>query len=122
MNAGQRPWDSDHLFLTTAKRIITDAKASLILVTHPKKGAQGSGLDDLAGGATYQRFAQTVLWLEYVEAKEGFFKSSAGLVSESYNRILQIRKARESKGQGLKIGFWFNGETFKSIERGVLEK
>ena len=38
--------------------------ASLLLVTHAKKGSKMVGLDDLAGGASYQRLAQCILWIE----------------------------------------------------------
>ena len=121
MDAGREQWTADLNFLIKCKRIITDFGASLILVTHPKKGAKTSGLDDLAGGAAYQRFAQTVGWLEFVEEQEANFGKSMGVVRETYNRQYQIRKARNSSGLGLRVGFMFDAATFCSIERGVIQ-
>ncbi len=121
MQAGGKQWETDHKFLIAAKRAITAAGATLILVTHPKKGEKSGDLDDLSGGSTYPRFAQTVLWLMAKDLSPGLFQGTAGADNADYNRILQVRKARESFGQNVEIGYFFDSKTFRSIERGPFQ-
>ena len=126
-------WIADQEFMFATKRVLTRYGASLILVTHPKKGSgRNAGMDDLANGAAYSRFAQTVLWIERVdEPKNMVVKSSeVSLLGESHsltdevkvNRIVKILKATNSRGSGSRIAMDFSGETLCFRELGVIVK
>lgn len=128
MSASDKGWIDDHRFLIKAKQIMRNYGASLLLITHPKKGATGSGkssVDDMAGGATYQRFSQTIMWIETKPDEEvGQFltpsqEHPSARVNHRYNRLIQIRKARNGRGAGKAIGFRFDGSKFKSSEIGI---
>ena len=124
----QQPWIDDHKFMMAAKSILRTSQTSLVLVTHPPKSGgkkekdKGWG-DDVAGGVSYLRFAQTVLWLENMSQGETVEYMTAFGESEGFvNRKLQLRKTRNSKGQGHVIGFFFNGKTLKFEERGIVDR
>ena len=124
MEGGDKQWQADHRVVIAAHQIATEYDASVILVTHPRKGqkgAAGNKLDDMAGGATYQRFSQTIVLLTNLpEPKSGDFGVTTGRTTDVYNRVLEIHKARNSWGQWKKVGFEFNAETFCSRECGLL--
>jgi hypothetical protein len=95
----------------------------VVLMTHPKKGGRtGKGMDDMAGGSAYQRFTQSVLWLESLEEPKGMKVAPYQLPPEwkSVNRTIHIRKARNGRGVGHKIAFDFCGETMRFTELGVV--
>ena len=125
-----RPWIDDHKFMRTAAKIIKQSQSSLVLVTHPPKnsgvmrgGKEKGWGDDVAGGAAFLRFAQTVLWLEYMpEAESVEYLTKHGIAEGMINRRLQLRKTRNSDGQGYVIGFFFNGKTTKFEERGIVDR
>lgn len=121
MDTGDKQWVADRKFLTKARQIVRDREASLVLVTHLKKGAQGNGLDDLAGGAAYPRFAQTVMCLEYNDERTRSFNKGMTTMDDVFNRRLHISKARNAPGQGLVIAYHFNRENFCSREVGILD-
>ena len=103
----QRPWEADQNFIVAARKIIGAAGASLVVVTHPRKGAKGSsGWEDLAGGAAWSRFTDTVIWLERPEEPERVLCQTAafGRQSCTINRRIRVCKARNGAGYGLKIG------------------
>ncbi len=114
------------------KPILRRFGASLILVTHPRKGTKGttSTLDDLGGGAAYSRFSQTVLWLkQHKPAKEvtiklGSNSDVAGVypmtISERVNRTLLVAKSRNGPGSGWSIAMNLQGGTLRFIERGIV--
>jgi len=125
-----RPWDDAQRFLQTVKPILDRHGASLVLVTHPKKTKQKdkpSTLDDLAGGAAWQRFAQSILWMvRHDEPKTVTVKNigSAMPIAEQdrINRTLRIMKARDGKGAGWQLGFDFDLQTLRFYERGAIVK
>lgn len=119
MDVGKMQWIEDMKFLIAAKRLVSRYGASLILVTHPKKGTPGGGLDDIAGGAAYVRFSRTVLWFDRLELSTDTFRYKGSEVQHPVNRELEIRKARDSYGAGHKIGFFFDSATFCSTECGL---
>jgi hypothetical protein len=119
MDCGKNQWIEDLKFLTKAKRMMSEAGASLILVTHPKKGAAFQSMDELAGSAAYPRFSRTVLWLEASDEETGSFRGTMGSNSANYNREMKIRKARESWGNGKSVGFFFDKDTFLTRECGI---
>lgn len=122
--ASAKPWIDDLSFLMRCKSIVRQYGASLVIVTHPKKGRKGGmSLEDLAGGAAFSRFSQTVLWIEYLEelkamdvAIDGF---SGATQQVHVNRVVRIRKARNGPGTGLNVGFQFDGNTFTFVEHGI---
>lgn len=117
----KEPWVEDSDFLMKAKAIIREYGASLILVTHPKKGSKAAGMGDLSGGAAYQRFAQTILWIQAHEiAKLVTIETFNGCRKVKVNRTIRICKSRNSYGVSMNIGFHFDGGTFRSIEEGVI--
>ncbi|QNN24940.1 AAA family ATPase [Planctomycetales bacterium ZRK34] len=125
-----RPWDDAQRFLQTVMPILDHYGASLVLVSHPRKGKQRgaiSTLDDLAGGAAWQRFAQCILWLErHDEPRDVTVKGFAGLLhatsNESINRTLRVMKARNGRGAGWQLAFDFDPETLRFHERGAIVK
>lgn len=125
----RKQWDADRDLMAALKSIAVRRGASIMLVSHPSKGAPSSGnmLDSLAGGAAFQRAAQTVLWLEHLAAPmEDAIIHGASLTfrpdaDEPVNRILHLSKARNGRGQGQKLAFHFDPKTLRSKELGVLE-
>jgi len=116
-----RPWVQDQRFLIRAKQIIRRTGARLILVTHPKKGRQPGrlGLDDVAGGASWQRFAQTVLWLErFADSKTFEVQSAFGPTTATVNRMLHVCKARNGPGGGLRLAMHMD-RTLRLREAGI---
>lgn len=117
----------DQAFIGRMKRIVEEHQVSAILVTHPKKNPQGSGMDDLAGGTAYTRFVQTVLWYEqHGDDKQSTVKQVTpwGDTTSTIhtNRSLALRKTRNGRGAGLKLAFEFDPKTLRSKELGVVVK
>jgi len=118
----EEPWVADQRFLVECKKAIRRYGASLILVTHPRKGSKGAvGLDDLAGGAAYQRFSQAILWIEkFAEPKDVTIKGDCGRYVTSINLSVHICKASNARGHGLRLGFNFEGATLQFAEQGIV--
>jgi len=117
-----KPWVADLKFMMAVKKSLRENGASLILITHPKKGvgtANGKpgSMDDLAGGAAYQRFAHTVLYLEPCDSKDIDVQFMQGryMVTgvRTVNRYLITHKARNGRGTGARFGMFFNGGTLR---------
>jgi len=119
-----KPWIFDTKFLMAAKAAVRESGASLILVTHLKKGKQGAfGLDDLAGGAAYQRLAHCILWIErHREPKECLVKTDVGRIQMDVNRTMHICKARNGPGAGLQLAYKFDGSSLLFSEQGIITK
>lgn len=119
--ATEKPWVEDLKFLMEVKSTAVRFGCSIILVTHPKKGSKQSSLHDMAGGAAYQRFSQTVIWVQRLDkSKYQKIRTDYGTRSARINRIVQLHKTRNGMGAGLKIGFFFDGATLRSEERGIV--
>lgn len=103
----EKPWISDNAFLQNIKRTATEYSCSIILVTHPTKTTSFPDMNQLAGSAAYARFSQSILWLEAHDYKDSTIKMATGSIEESHNRTLHILKARNGRGQGMKLGFEF---------------
>lgn len=119
---GERQWQDDLEFMMAVKAAVREHDASLVLVTHPKKGRKHAiGLDELAGGAAYQRFSQTVLWLEHhATPKEVVIHSGQGTASAVINRTVHMAKTRNGRGAGLSVGLNFDPETLLLREVGTI--
>jgi len=118
-------WQADHTFMARVETILKPANASLVLVSHPKKasGPQRSGpptMDDLAGGAVYQRAARTVLFLSGKPDVVQCRVSGFGVQSAEINKRLSVTKARNGSGMHKDIGFRFDPATLRFAEMGEI--
>lgn len=122
--ASPKPWIDDQQFLFEVKPVLERTGASLILTTHPRIGQAGKpSLSGMAGGASYPRFSQCVLWLRNLE-KEQTGRAWDGYAHHpiKYRQTLQIRKARNGKGQGKFIAVGLNFQNLCFDEFGVVEE
>ncbi len=106
-------------------RMLEQSGASMILVTHPKNMSRVGPkrppmLDDLAMSQAFQRFTQTVLYLQPHDPFNITVKKPAPEpdAQEQINRTVRIMKARLSWGGGMCVGMWFNRETLTTEEVG----
>jgi hypothetical protein len=126
-DAGKDRYVADQRFILRVKQSIRATGARLILVTHPKQGKGGAmGMDGMAGGAAYQRFPHTVLWVEPLKKPEDRNVSlwtQAGQIASirTVNRKVCIFKARNGGGSGREIGMWFEPQSFAFTDMGVLQ-
>lgn len=121
MAKGKFGFLDDEEFLYGAKHAIEAAKASLLVVTHPRKAKQGDFeviMDDLAGGASYSRFSQCIMYLQAHEMRSENVKTSFGVTEASCDRTMIIFKARNAAGHGKKIGFEFDPASLTLSEKG----
>ncbi len=120
-DAGEREWQAAQRFMIECKPILRKHGSSLILVTHPRRGAMGNTqLDDLASGMSYTRFSQTVLSYEYEEPTGEIVETPQGSVTANINRKIHVRKARLGIGQYAALGFYFNPKTLLAEECGII--
>lgn len=116
---------ADSEFVNSVKRTARNHPVSILLVMHPRKG-HGSGpgtLDDLAGGAAYQRLAHAVLWLEFHKPPVTKLVSlSTGRMEIEFNRTMHLIKSRNAVGAHLGLAFGFDGTTLRTSEYGVILK
>lgn len=119
--AGADRWLADDAFVMETKGLITRYGASLILVTHPRKGnvVKKSG-HDMGGGAAYFRFSSTSLWLNRLKKPKRFtVYGPCGPDVVDTDTLIEIHKARESKGTGQEIAVQF-GDGLHYTELGVV--
>lgn len=117
-----KPWIQDASFLGKIKRIAGDYGCSVVLVTHPAKSFSGPDMNQLAGGAAYSRFSQSILWLETHEPKTSRIKGAVGTADCEHNRTVRILKARNARGTGFRLAFQFSSESLTLNELGVIIK
>jgi hypothetical protein len=113
-------WEEDNGFLHNVKRTAVDYGCSVMLVTHPVKTVRHADLAQLAGGAAFQRFAQTILWLESHGDKSSKVKMACGTATVRHNRTLHLLKARNGKGQGVRLAFNFESTSLTLKELGIV--
>lgn len=121
--AGKERWVDDENFMMGAQKAATDAGASLILITHARKGNRPGAPSghDMANGAAYWRFADTTLWLiRHRDPVDVNIKTQLGLKPMQLDTFCQIQKARNGRGRGLELGFNF-GHDLLYAEQGVVE-
>jgi hypothetical protein len=119
------PWIQDKRFLTKIKNTAKHYRTSVIVVTHSKKAnrPKAPSLNDLAGGAAYQRFAHNILWIEKHKAKKtGLVLTPAGRVEMEFNRTIHICKTRNGPGAGLRLAYTFSGKDLLFSEQGIIVK
>lgn len=123
-----KSWAEDLEFMMNVKAIAVQYNCSVVLVTHPKKGAnkqkdtQYGSVDDAAGGAAFGRFCQTMLWLKFLKNDKHYTVQKTHGVQEveTCNRILCIAKSRNGSGAGRMVGFYFNPKTLMYEEKGII--
>lgn len=115
-------WEEDNAFLHDIKRTATYYGCSVVLITHPIKAVSFPDVTQLAGGAAYQRFAQTIFWLESHDVKASNVKTACGTTEIEHNRTTHLLKVRNGKGQGIKIAFNFDSESLTLHEEGIVIK
>lgn len=115
-------WNEDRAFLERLKHTAVTYQCSIILVTHPTKLNIGPSLDSLAGGAAFGRFSQSAIWLENHSRRTGKVLTSCGTDDGvEYNRTLHILKARNGRGQGLRIACDFMPDSLTIHEVGIIK-
>lgn len=124
----EKPWIADGKFVREVKQIVDQFECSVILVTHPKKGGKGASMmEDMAGGAAYSRFSQTILWLEHhiprkectVQTNTAFGRTTDHIEAD---RTMKILKARNGDGTGMEMAFVFEGDKLSFNYCGVVVK
>lgn len=115
-------WEEDNSFLHDIKRTAVDHRCSVVLISHPIKAVSFPDVTQLAGGAAYQRFAQTILWLESHADKTSRIKTACGTTEVEHNRTVHLLKARNGKGQGVKLACSFKSESLTLHEVGIIVK
>jgi hypothetical protein len=117
-------WRADSEFIFELKAITRQYQCSIVLVTHPRKGRGGSmGLDDMAGGAAFNRFTQTVLWLEApTKLKCSIVVGPTGRFEVKCNRMIHVFKCRNGPGSGTIVGMMWDGKSLKLAEQGIVIK
>lgn len=127
--AGKAPWEAADKFMMRVKPVLAKHRASLVIVSHPRKGGGGGSgvktapdMDSLAGGAGFARFSQTILFLEHLAAAQNGKVRDAWQreVEGYYNRKLRILKSRNAVGHGRIIAFYFDGGSLSLSEVGGL--
>jgi hypothetical protein len=120
MQRGPNPWADDEKFVWGAKAIAEEFKLSILLVTHPRKQPSGFSQkhmtkDDLAGGACYARFSQTILCLA---AHDLEVHATMGVVVGHTNRTWACFKSRNGTANGSRYAAFFDPKTLTLTELG----
>jgi len=121
--ASDKTWVVDTEFVNTVRAIVLAFDVSVLLVTHPRKGGgRAAGLDELAGGAVYQRLSDTVLWIEkHAEPKQVTVAGPCGRFETEINQTVHICKSR-GPGHKLALGYRIDWPTLEFSEQGVIVK
>ena len=117
-----KPWLDDGKFVNDVRTVARDYNCSVLLVSHPIKAVSLPDMAQVAGGAAYTRFSDTILWLESHTSKTNKIKMSVGTPETEYNRTLHILKARNGRGQGARLAYKFDGESLTLAELGIIVK
>lgn len=105
---GRDSWVDDELFVARIEKAARASGASLICVTHPKKGGNETpNLDNIAGGAAWARFPDSVLWLESHPTKLSAVKTACGTDEQTHNRTIWLLKTRSGEGEHLRLAYKF---------------
>jgi KaiC/GvpD/RAD55 family RecA-like ATPase len=122
VSAGPARWEEDQSFMYEAQKLCTRHEASLVIVTHPKKGnRQGKSTGhDIAGGAAYDRFCDCEIWLHRTPKPRKiqyrtFLAGQKIINAGKFNLFFQINKARNARGTSMEIAFTF-GDALAEIE------
>ena len=124
IDVGKDPWNTDKAYMARAKAILRKHRSSAILVTHPRGANSRGTVDDAAGSRAFGRFAQSAVWLK--PHPDGLAVRVVDQYGNAFDVTidaeLKIVKARNGRGQHLRIGLQFDDTTLKFIERGVIKR
>lgn len=120
---GKDSWVQDIDFLLRVKRAAREKGASVVLVSHPRKGGKGErSLDEIAGAKCYATLVHAALWLHNPGDKKGAkitYRTPLGATgSGDCNRVLTILKARDGTGVGTELALCFRSDSLTSRELG----
>jgi RecA-family ATPase len=111
------------VFISDVENIACKYGVSLLFVNHPVKGSSiEPSTGSMSGGAAWERFVPTIVWLEYHEKKT----KPVNLVGEcfavdtEFNRTIHLSKTRYGSGQGICLAANFDNLSMK-IE-GIIQK
>jgi len=110
-------WTEDKKLMGRLKSMATKNDVAIMVTTHPKSKDRPVGLGNIAGGTAMNRFTHTVIWLDACSTKCGM--DAVGERVE-YNRVMHILKARNGRGAGTDVKMFFDPETVRFSERGVV--
>lgn len=98
-STGDMSWKDDRKFMMRVKFTAEKYGCSILLASHPKLGKPGApGLSGIAGGASYGRFSQTVIWLKkYPEVQIGGIYDGIMTREGEYLRTIHVQKARNGR-------------------------
>jgi hypothetical protein len=114
---------AEESFVRIVKGVCSDYKCSVVLVTHPTKTSKPRpDISFLAGSSAFSRFPQTVIWLEFHAGKYSNVMKKGQTDTLQHNRTMHILKARNGKGQGMRLAFDFKGDSLCLEEIGVIVK
>ena len=97
ITAGKEVWIEDQLLMNQIKRAAKKNNSRVLLITHPKnmQGKNLASMDNLAGGAAYQRLAQCILWLTGIDAGDYECLGSEGeRLYLPANKMIKVMKMR----------------------------
>lgn len=116
-----KPWIDDQRFLFQVKNIVKKTGATLFLTTHPRIGSAGKpSLSGMAGGSSYPRFSDCVLWLKNFDTVQESPILHGSIVR--HKQSVEIRKGRNGRGQGMHIAVNLNFNNLCFDEYGIIER
>lgn len=108
LTRGKESWLDDEMFISRIEKASRSSGASLICVTHPKKGGTSSpDVDNIAGGAAWARFPDAVIWLESHEPKVSKIRADCGTDEQTHNRTVWLLKTRSGEGEHVRLAYRF---------------
>jgi AAA domain/CHC2 zinc finger len=123
---GDKPWLDDQRFMFRVKTAARRTGGRLILVTHPRitqVKSKNPHAANMAGGASFGRFSQTVLWLrKHPEPKRATVYTTMGYTEQTFERSLYVTKARNGSGAGAEIAFCLDPTSLCFSEIGVVRE
>lgn len=122
MTPTDKPWIEDQNFVVEASNIVKEHCASLICVTHPgKKREAVPSMKDLAGGAAWERFVDSILWVRNDGVEDVSVSGPFGnRTLVTCNRRVRMAKTRNGRGVGLDVAMHFDSKHLSFRELGVV--
>lgn len=102
-------WKEQQKFVWKANELCQKTDVRLLLVTHPKKGAQGVHMDNLSGSVAFQQNPDSVFWLtEHDDLFQAIQNPMNPMQSEQkrYNRTMRLLKTRLGPAAKKSIGYF----------------
>jgi len=119
----ERVWTDDADFMSRIKVIARNYHNSIILVTHPSKSrGKAPKMEDLAGGADFERFCHTLIYIEAINGSKPTSLDTYDGQKVYGNRKIHLFKTRNGKGSGKKIVFNFSGVNLCFEELGIVKR